>query len=138
MAGGHSHASPPCPPLLRPLSAGGTALAVPLSPQLSGLLTPVDAADMPRPKEQGGQDVLPAAGPWPGHASGPDLGGDFCFCFPLVLLRVDSIHLGLSGRFGERERYIIFFPLLLLFYFQEDDSLHGGREDQAGRGAEAG
>lgn len=108
-----------------------------IPPWLSGFLTPVDAADVPRPGEQGGWDALPAAGPQPGCAPGPDLGGDFCFCFPLVLLKVNSIHLGLSGRFGEI--YIYFFFLLwLMFYFQEDDSLHRGREGQAGRGAEAG
>lgn len=86
---------------------------------------------MPRPGEQGGRDALLAAGPQLGHAPGADLGGDFYFCFPLLLLRVDSIHLGLSGRFWEIYIYIIFFVfflLLLLFYFQEDDSLHCGRE----------
>lgn len=49
----------------------------------------------------------PAAGLRPGRAPSPALRGDFCFCFPLVLLGMDSIHFGLSGRFGEI--YIFFF-----------------------------
>lgn len=51
----------------------------------------------------------PAAGPRPGRAPSPDLGGEFCFCFLSVLLGVDSVRLGLSGRFGEIYIYIIFF-----------------------------
>lgn len=39
---------------------------------------------------------------------GPDLRGDFCLYFPLVLLGVNSIHLGLLGRFGEIHIYIFF------------------------------
>lgn len=51
-----------------------------------------------------------------GHALGPDPGGNFCFYFLSVLLGTDSIHLGLSGRFG-RYIYILFFSVVVAVLF---------------------
>ena len=72
--------------------------------------------------------------PWLGRAPGPDLGGDFCFCFPLVLLEVDSVHLGLSGRFGEREIYIYFFFRCCCYFISKRTTacIGAGRAEQGG------
>lgn len=57
-----------------------------------------------------------AAGSQVGHVLRPDLGGNFCFYFLFILLGTNSIHLGLSGRYGIYT-YIFFFLLLLLVFF---------------------
>lgn len=61
---------------------------------------------------------------------GPDLRGDFCFCFPLVLLGVNSIHLGLLGRFGEI--YIYFFFHCCCYFISKRMTAHigAGRAEQ--------
>lgn len=116
--------------LLRPLPAGGTAPAVLRCPPALG--APPWTPQMCQGRG-GTRGPSLAAGPQPGPPPSPALGGgDFAFVSSLFCWGGISVHLGLSGRFGEII-YIFFFLLLLLFYFQEDNSLCG-----AGRGAQAG
>lgn len=116
--------------LPRPLPAGGTAPAVLRCPPALGA-----PPWMPQMCQGRGGTRGPslAAGPQPGPPPSPALGGgDFAFVSSLFCWGGISVHLGLSGRFGEII-YIYFFSVVVAVLFPRGQQPVWGREGCAGR-----